>query len=33
MYVTRPLLDDIKENNFNGRDMFKEWKRKDCQKK
>jgi len=30
--VVRSLLDDIK-TNFNGMDMFKEWKRGDCQKK
>ena len=31
--VTRSLLDDIKQNNFSGMDMFREWKREDCQKK
>jgi hypothetical protein len=30
--VKRSVLDDIK-NNFNGMDIFKEWKREDCQKK
>ena len=33
MNVTRSLLDDIKENNFNGMVMFKEWKKEECQKK
>jgi hypothetical protein len=33
MNVTRSLLDDIKTNNFNDTDMFKELKREDCQKK
>ena len=23
----------LKQNNFNGMDMFREWKREDCQKK
>jgi hypothetical protein len=27
MNVTRSLLDDIKTDNFNGMDMFKEWER------
>ena len=31
MNVTRSLLDDIK-TNLNGMDMFKEWKRGDCQR-
>jgi len=35
MNVTRSPLDDIKtkQNNCNGMDMFKEWKREDYQKK
>jgi len=31
--VVRSLLDDIKRNNSNSVDMFKEWKRGDYQKK
>ena len=31
--VTRSVLDDIKQNNFIGMDMFREWKREDYQKK
>jgi len=33
MSLVRAPVDDIKPNNFNGMDMFKEWKRGDCQKK
>jgi hypothetical protein len=32
MKVARSLLDDIKTKNFNGMDMFKDWKRENCQK-
>jgi len=32
MNVIRSLLDVLKPNNFNGVDMFKEWKRGDYQK-
>ena len=32
MNVVRSIL-DLKSKNFSGVDMFKEWKRGDCQKK
>jgi hypothetical protein len=33
MNVTKCLLEDIKTKNLNGVDMFKGWKREDCQEK
>ena len=33
MNVARSLLEILKADNFNSMDVFKEWKRGDCQKK